>query len=103
MKLIRDDIPGIIVGHTRMAEPREIRELFRAKLLEEFDEYWEVRDYKDGRDVEELADLLEIIHSLMRRDEIVEASVYTAMHIKRQGRGGFDQGTVLIGENNATL
>lgn len=62
-KLVRDNIPEIImkdghVPHTRVLSDEEYVKQLEIKLLEETNEYLE------SKDVEELADILEVIYAI---------------------------------------
>jgi predicted house-cleaning noncanonical NTP pyrophosphatase (MazG superfamily) len=66
MKLVRDRIPEICIanGHKpiiRTADPHEAAVLLREKLQEEVDEFLE------SGDVQELADIAEVISEIARR------------------------------------
>lgn len=93
-KLIRDHIPGVQPEQTRSAEAFEIPELFRRKLAEEYDEF--LAAPSGDEEVEELADLLEVVHSIIRRSGHSIASVEFEMEMKNHERGGFDECVVLI-------
>ncbi|WP_394187132.1 phosphoribosyl-ATP pyrophosphohydrolase [Metabacillus halosaccharovorans] len=98
-KLVRDKIPEIIKSSGKeyrtkqLNEGEYIKEL-RTKLYEEINEYIEADT--DGQALEELADVLEIIHSLAEvhgsNFETVE-EIRKKKHIKR---GGFQEKIFLI-------
>ncbi len=93
-KLVRDRIPEIIkeAGKTPITRilPEEEMESHLIQKLEE-----EVQEYKETRDFEELADLLEVIEALAKlRGE----DLYSLERIKldkREERGGFEEGILL--------
>ncbi len=93
-KLVRDRIPEIIkeAGKTPITRilPEEEMETHLIQKLEE-----EVQEYKETRDFEELADLLEVIEALAKlRGE----DLYSLERIKldkREERGGFEEGILL--------
>ena len=98
-KLVRDKIPEIIKSSGKefrtkqLNEDEYIKEL-RSKLNEEISEYLEA--YTDEQSLEELADVLEIIHRLAdvhgSNIESVE-DIRKEKHIKR---GGFQEKIFLI-------
>ena len=94
-KLVRDRIPEIIESsgdlcHTRILSDEEYLQMIDAKLDEELAEY-----HKD-QNIEELADLLELIHAA------TIARGYTLEHLeqvrsqKAEKRGKFDKKIFLI-------
>ena len=94
-KLVRDRIPEIIraqgeAPRTRILEPQEYTALLEAKLDEE------VREFHGDRNLEELADILEVVYALAEdlghtRQELEE--IYNCKHEKR---GGFRDKIFLI-------
>ncbi|MGE5674876.1 MAG: phosphoribosyl-ATP pyrophosphohydrolase [Mycobacterium leprae] len=94
-KLIRDRIPEIIAasGRTcelRTLEPDEYLRSLDAKLGEELQEY-----LADGS-LAELADLLEVIHAIVRARGSSVAELETIRAKKQQERGGFEQRLFLV-------
>ncbi len=93
-KLVRDNIPQIIeengdLAFTHIAEKAEYRQRLKAKLTEE------VNEYLDSGDIEELADILEVIHSLTALDGLPREQLKLIQTKKRQERGGFEKRIVL--------
>lgn len=95
-KLVRDKIPQIIenggeIPSVRILEREEYLLHLEAKLDEEAGEY-----HKD-KNIEELADILEVIYALAdtigSREELME--VYQKKH---EARGGFEKRVFLIGK-----
>ncbi|MBI9047649.1 MAG: nucleoside triphosphate pyrophosphohydrolase [Anaerolineaceae bacterium] len=94
-KLIRDRIPEIIEATgkeytVRTLDEEEYLKALQEKLQEELNEYFE------SNEVEELADILEIIHAIldyqgMRFEELEEMRVK-----KQEKRGGFKERLFLI-------
>ena len=94
-KLVRDLIPEIMAAHgetavTRILNEDEYQECLEKKLDEE------VAEYHGSRDIEELADILEVVCALCRAqghtvDELME--IYQKKH---DGRGGFEKKIFLI-------
>jgi predicted house-cleaning noncanonical NTP pyrophosphatase (MazG superfamily) len=91
-KLVRDEIPRVIRENdeepiTHRVEGDAYEERLAAKLREETDEYLE------DRDPEELADVLEVVETLVEvvgREEIERLRAE-----KAEERGGFREGIVL--------
>ncbi|WP_404804611.1 phosphoribosyl-ATP pyrophosphohydrolase [Lysinibacillus sp. S1] len=77
-----------------MLEPSELVKAIKAKMIEEATEFYEAQHKEDS--VEELADILELIHMAIGvlgvSFEELEA---TRVH-KRNARGGFEKGIYLI-------
>ncbi|HAI86859.1 MAG TPA: hypothetical protein DCL63_07705 [Firmicutes bacterium] len=94
-KLVRDRIPEIIESSgkkavTRIADDAEYLSYLRRKLSEEVDEY------TASGDVEELADILEVISALGRQAGVPLSRLIEMADDKRQARGGFDGRILLI-------
>jgi len=94
-KLVRDRIPEIIESSgkravTRVAEDAEYLSYLHRKLFEEVDEY------TASGDVQELADILEVISALGRRAGVPLSRLIEIADDKRRARGGFDSRIVLI-------
>ena len=94
-KLVRDKIPEIIEkqGKTPLIRILEASE-YTAYLERKLDE--EVGEYHEGKNLEELADILEVIYALTEnlghsREELLE--VYQKKH---DDRGGFRDRILLI-------
>lgn len=88
-KLIRDKIPQIIKaqGNTPVVEilddKQYIKELNK-KLQEELNEYYE------DNSVEELADLVQVIHAILKQKGVPLHKFEEIRESKAQKRGGFD-------------
>lgn len=98
-KLVRDKILEVIEAkglsyHARILEPSELIKAIKAKMIEEATEFYEAQHKEDS--VEELADILELIHMAIGvlgvSFEELEA---TRVH-KKKARGGFEKGIYLI-------
>lgn len=98
-KLVRDKILEVIEAkglsyHARILEPSELVKAIKAKMIEEATEFYEAECREES--VEELADILELIHMAIGvlgvRFEELEA---TRVH-KKKARGGFEKGIYLI-------
>lgn len=93
-KLVRNRIPSIIqdAGKKpvfRSAGSNEAVEYLNKKLSEELTEY-----YQD-HSMEELADLLEVIHGIVHHKGMKWEDLEVIREKKHQERGGFEEGIVL--------
>lgn len=94
-KLVRDKIPEIldekgISYEKRIASPEE----YKAELVKKLGE--EIQEFLEAGDVEELADVVEVIEALRQLPEYFE--VEAIRQKKREERGGFDQKIILKGQ-----
>lgn len=88
-KLVRDKIPEIIRAHggnpvVRTVGPAEYRDLLRAKLSEEVQEFLE-----SDSDPEELADIMEVVLALAEETGISRQELEKIRISKAEERGGF--------------
>ncbi len=95
-KLVRDRIPEIIRADgaepvIRTAGDAEIDSLLLAKLVEE------VEEYADCREVEELADVVEVCFAAAARQGVSVEQLLALARDKRDRRGGFERGLVWSG------
>ena len=92
MKLIRDRIPEIAAANgaqlrTRQAQPLERWQLLKKKLLEEAKEMSETIDGSEA-EIDELADVLEVVDQLRADIEISEpGKVLSRFKERRRDRG----------------
>ncbi|MBY6273494.1 MAG: phosphoribosyl-ATP pyrophosphohydrolase [Caldibacillus debilis] len=98
-KLVRDRIPEIIQADgktftTRVLEEKEYREELRKKAQEELQEYMNASD--DETALEELADLLEIMHALAKCHGASIERVEQIRAEKAEKRGGFKEKIFLV-------
>ena len=98
-KLVRDLIPNIIEGSgkaftTRILDEEEYVKELRIKSKEELQEYLDAKD--DESAIEELADLLEIIHALSKVHGVDFNKVEEVRQQKAKKRGGFEERVFLI-------
>lgn len=98
-KLVRDHIPQVIeaAGKTftmRTLSDEEYRQELRKKAFEELEEYVQAKD--DTAAIEELADLLEIIHALAECHGATIEQVEAVREEKAEKRGGFREKLFLI-------
>ncbi|WP_238916807.1 nucleoside triphosphate pyrophosphohydrolase [Clostridium sp. YIM B02555] len=93
-KLVRDKIPEIIKADGRACDTvivagDEKYELLEAKLQEE------VNEFLEDKNLEELADIMEVLFGLADSLGYSEEDLLNARDKKREERGGFKEGIVL--------
>lgn len=98
-KLVRDFIPQVINNtgkkfSTRILDETEYIKHLKKKAFEELEEYVNTDNNKDS--IEELADLLEIIHALAEYHGSSIAEVEEVRKQKAEKRGGFKEKIFLI-------
>lgn len=98
-KLVRDRIPVIIENTgkkfiTRVLDNEEYIKELKTKSFEELNEYINAENDKDA--LEELADLLEIIHALAECHGASFEKVEEVRQKKAEMRGGFKEKIFLI-------
>ncbi len=98
-KLVRDRIPEVIekTGKkftTRILDNKEYIKELKTKSFEELNEYINAENDKDA--IEELADLLEIIHALAECHGVNIEKVEQVRQEKAEKRGGFKDKIFLI-------
>ncbi|MDG4658527.1 nucleoside triphosphate pyrophosphohydrolase [Ectobacillus antri] len=98
-KLVRDKIPAVIertgkAYTTRILDNEEYIEALRVKSQEELNEYLEAATNESA--LEELADLLEIIHALANYHGADIQDVERIRQEKADKRGGFMEKVFLI-------
>ncbi|WP_226658938.1 nucleoside triphosphate pyrophosphohydrolase [Pseudalkalibacillus hwajinpoensis] len=98
-KLVRDRIPEIIRTNgnkcsTVILDEAEYKKELQLKLKEELQEYLEAQE--DSHAVEELADMLELIYSLVEVHHSSSEELEEVRREKREIRGGFDERVYLI-------
>ncbi|MDP5275991.1 nucleoside triphosphate pyrophosphohydrolase [Chengkuizengella axinellae] len=98
-KLVRDLIPDIISNtgkkyHTRVLNESEFTTELRLKLKEELDEYLAANTDEDALD--ELADMLEVIHALASQHGASLEELDNIREVKVQKRGSFKEKIFLI-------
>ena len=94
-KLVRDKIPAMIraqgeTPHTRVLEQAEYTARLEAKLDEE------VREYHRDRNLEELADILEVVYALAENLGHSRRELEAVYDRKHDTRGGFRDRIYLI-------
>ena len=98
-KLVRDKIPQVIEEEgksydARIASKEERLELLEKKLHEEVAEFIEAKNTKD-KNLEELADVMEVLFGLAKNLEYSEEELMKKRDEKKEERGGFNEGIVL--------
>lgn len=93
-KLVRDKIPQVIEASgrkcdIRFADKDEHYALLEAKLQEE------VSEYLEAKNLEELADVMEVLFGLAQNLGYSEDDLIRKWEEKREERGGFREGIVL--------
>jgi len=93
-KLVRDKIPQIIEADgrkcdIRLADKSEHYELLEAKLQEE------VKEFLEDKNLEELADVMEVLFALADNLGYSEEELLRKREEKKEERGGFKEGIVL--------
>ena len=97
-KLVRDKIPDKIessgeVALTKKLSDNELFEQLRLKLIEEA---FEVLDANDTDElIQELADVLEVIDSIIEKQKINMTAINSAKAKKKEKVGGFNEGIIL--------
>lgn len=97
-KLIRDRIPEIIAasGKKSVVEiiggERLLQELNK-KLVEE------LAEYQESGDIEELADIYEVIKGILAYKDVNEDKFMKIVAQKSEKRGGFEKGLLLVEVN----
>jgi predicted house-cleaning noncanonical NTP pyrophosphatase (MazG superfamily) len=101
-KLVRDKIPDLIKKNgesckVEILEQEAFIVALKKKLQEEVDEYLTSQHEEEA--IEELADILEIIHSLAQTHHQTMNEVEKVRQIKYKERGGFNKKYYLINTN----
>lgn len=93
-KLVRDEIPAVIKQNGE--EPVTTRvtgEEYSDRLVEKLEE--EVSEYRESRSLEELADVLEVVHAIRKSKDVTVDKLNETRAQKAEHRGCFDEGIVL--------
>lgn len=98
-KLVRDKILEVIEAkglsyHARILEPSELIKAIKTKMIEEATEFYEAECREES--VEELADILELIHMAIGVLGVSFEELEATRERKRNARGGFEKGIYLI-------
>lgn len=93
-KLVRDKIPEIIEGSGKTCETEILSDEEYLQMLDKkLDE--ELAEYHEGQNVEELADLLEVLLSVAKARGYSAEQLYHVRDEKQKARGGFDKKVLL--------
>jgi len=97
-KLVRDKIPQIIEDSGKVCtveklDTAEYVDALKTKMQEELEEFLEA---SEEHQLEELADLVEVIHSFVRNKGITINELEKIRQRKHDARGGFDKKIMLI-------
>jgi predicted house-cleaning noncanonical NTP pyrophosphatase (MazG superfamily) len=101
-KLVRDKIPEIVKSNegidvpTRTLDDDEYLAYLLKKVVEEATELSETKT--DDHLVEEIADVYEIIDSIIALKNMQREDVLKVQDEKRQKRGGFDKRILMLGK-----
>ena len=94
-KLVRDNIPEIIEKEgkkvtTKILNDKEYREKLNRKLQEE------VKEYLEDNNVEELADIVEVIYGILNSMNVSVQEFEEVRKGKADKKGGFEKRIYLI-------
>ncbi|MBK3497406.1 nucleoside triphosphate pyrophosphohydrolase [Viridibacillus sp. YIM B01967] len=98
-KLVRDLIPEVIEKNgknctTRILAPEDHLTEIKLKMQEEALEFKDAEEQKDA--VEELADILELVHAALAVYEVTYEELEQVRLEKKVKRGGFSEGIYLL-------
>jgi len=94
-KLVRDKIPAIIEAQGKIANIRTLDSAEYASCLErKLDE--EVQEFHKDKNLEELADILEVVYALTENMGYTKDELIEAYEKKHDERGGFSERILLI-------
>ena len=101
-KLVRDRIPEILAqsdlcAFFRSLSPSEYMKFLEKKLDEE------VEEFHESKDVEELADILEVLIAITNEKGYSVDTLWAERLKKRTERGGFERKILLIGIEEAEV
>lgn len=93
-KLVRDKIPEIIQGADKVCETKILsNEEYLQMLDNKLDE--ELKEYREAQNIEELADLLEVLYAVTKARGYSIEQVEQVRVDKQKSRGGFEQKILL--------
>ena len=89
-KLVRDRIPEIIENDGRMAKTRVLEnDEYRKQLNKKLQE--EVREYLEDNNVEELADVVEVVYGILNSMDVTVDEFENIRNEKKVKNGGFEK------------
>lgn len=94
-KLVRDRIPEIIEKTGKKAVVKELDAQDYKKFLD-YKLSEELQEYLDSDSVNELADLVEVIHAILKYKDIEIPDFYDIQKKKADERGAFDKRLLLM-------
>lgn len=94
-KLVRDNIPDIIEAGNKKCKTEIVKGEERARLLNEKLQE-EVDEYIVSGEIEELADIMEVIHSILHNRGVTVEELEAIRLKKKEERGGFSKGIKLL-------
>jgi predicted house-cleaning noncanonical NTP pyrophosphatase (MazG superfamily) len=93
-KLVRDAVPDVVRADGERPVVHEVTgEAYAERLREKLRE--EVAEYCEDRTVDELADVLEVVHALREHHGVSGDELATLREEKAEERGRFEDGVVL--------
>lgn len=93
-KLVRDLIPEIILASGKTAEIEIVdNKIAFEYLIKKLDE--EVTEFKTDKNLEELADVLEVLFGLAHKMGYTEQDLLNKRQEKKEARGGFEKNIIL--------
>ena len=93
-KLVRDLIPQIIEASGKQSELEVVdNEVAFEYLVKKLDE--EVSEFKQDQNLEELADIMEVLFGLAHKMGYTEEDLIKKRQEKKEARGGFEKNIVL--------
>ncbi len=97
-KLVRDNIPDIIKSNggkckIEILNDDEYKEALNQKLIEE------VNEYMQSKEIEELADIIEVIYAILKNKKVSLAQFEIIRNEKLMRNGGFNKKYLLNIEN----
>ncbi len=103
-KLVRDFIPEIIKGSGKVAVTCRVSgiDLYQALKLKAREEVEELFEAETTELLEEIADVYEVLMSLVRSQNKDWSEIERIATSKRNKRGGFDEGQWLLETKDAT-
>ena len=94
-KLVRDKIPALIEAQGETHNIRILSDEEYTRCLEDkLDE--EVREYREDKNLQELADILEVIYALAENQGYTREELMSEYMRKHEARGGFSEKIFLI-------
>lgn len=94
-KLVRDRIPEMIINNGGKAKIRIMEDTeYIVSLEKKLDE--EVDEYHESKEIEELADILEVIYALCKAQGHSIDELLSTYQKKHDERGGFSKKILLI-------